>query len=384
MKDLLLDLFDNSAKPQVNSQPHNSNPQDSKQCLPLLAMLHAGISYQPLAERLHQGMQPSALLNSPSCLPSSVAELVRALSSKSHSAWQQAERSLALMQERNIQLLLPNDPCWPQQLSPLPQAPGWLFVQGQVRVLAKPQLALVGSRHASAAALRRAAQLAEQLAHHGWVVTSGMALGIDAKAHLGAMVQGHTLAVLGSGLANLYPKRHLALAKQIAEQGALISEYPPTEAALNWHFPARNRIISGLAQGVVVVEADLRSGSLITARWALEQGREVMAMPGSPDNPNARGCHQLIKQGAALVNDAEDVLALMGTQLASPLQQEQQPGSALKGLAKLIWQELDEVPISLDALCLRLDRPLAQLLPVILQLQLDGYIAQQGQWLSRA
>lgn len=355
-----------------------------EQQLALLAMLHQPISQTQLARLLHQGLSPQAIISNSALLSAKQgrAEL-KVLNHAGHQAWQHARQTQQQMAEAGQQLLLLDDPCWPEALNRIDSPPGWLFAQGSVRLLQKPQLALVGSRHASPAALRRAYELAERLAHAGWVITSGLALGIDAQAHLGALVQGRTVAVIGSGLSNLYPKRHQRLAAKVCEQGVLVSEYLPTEPPLSWHFPARNRLLSGLAQGVVVVEAGVRSGSLITARLALEQGKEVMAMPGSPDNPNARGCHQLIKQGAALVNDAEDVLELMGSQVASPcVTLDSTP--RLEGLAKLIWQELDEVPMSLDSLCLRLDRPLAQLLPLLLQLQLQGRIVQQGHWLSRA
>ena len=196
-----------------------------------------------------------------------------------------------------------DDPAYPALLAELPDAPPLLFVAGDPTLLERPQLAVVGSRRASRNGLDNARAFSRSLAGAGFVITSGLALGIDGAAHQGALdANGKTVAVLGTGIERLYPQRHLSLAKQIVEHGgALVSELPldcPPQAS---NFPRRNRIISGLSLGVLVVEASPSSGSLITARLAAEQGREVYAIPGSIHHPGARGCHQLIRQGAALV-----------------------------------------------------------------------------------
>ncbi|MBX3704437.1 MAG: DNA-processing protein DprA [Steroidobacteraceae bacterium] len=208
--------------------------------------------------------------------------------------------------------LCPGDPRYPAQLAAVPGCPGELFVQGDPAVLALPQLAIVGSRAASAAGRETAFEFAAALACRGLAITSGLATGIDAAAHRGALAAGGvTIAVCGTGLDRVYPAGHTALAAEIVERGALVSEFPPGTPPLAHHFPRRNRIMSGLARGVLVVEAAARSGSLITARLAGEQGREVLAVPGSIRHELARGCHRLIKDGAALVETPDDVIAAL-------------------------------------------------------------------------
>ncbi|HDP89853.1 MAG TPA: DNA-protecting protein DprA, partial [Thioalkalivibrio sp.] len=183
------------------------------------------------------------------------------------------------------------------------------FVAGEPRLLLTPQLAIVGSRHPTPGGRESAYEFARHLAGHGLTITSGLALGIDAAAHEGALAApGLTVAVAATGLDRVYPSRHRALAHEIAEQGALVSEFSVGTGTRAEHFPRRNRIISGLAVGTLVVEAALRSGSLITARLATDQGREVFAIPGSIHNPLARGCHRLIRDGAKLVETAQDIL----------------------------------------------------------------------------
>ncbi|HWK72637.1 MAG TPA: DNA-processing protein DprA [Povalibacter sp.] len=198
---------------------------------------------------------------------------------------------------------------YPQQLAQIGDAPIGLFVRGNPALLSLPQLALVGSRNPTPPGRETAQHFASQLSHCGLAITSGLAVGIDTASHQGALeAAGTTIAVCGTGLDIGYPAANRPLADQIASKGALISEFPPGTPAWKENFPRRNRIISGLALGTLVVEAALRSGSLITARLAAEQGREVFAVPGSIRNPLARGCHQLIRQGARLVETAQEVL----------------------------------------------------------------------------
>lgn len=201
------------------------------------------------------------------------------------------------------------DPRYPTLLAEVPSPPIALFVLGDPECLALPQLAVVGSRNPTPGGADTAYGFSRHLAGCGLAITSGLALGIDAAAHRGALdAGGHTLAVTGTGLGRVYPARNHDLAHRIAEQGALISEFPPDVGARRENFPRRNRIISGLATGTLVVEAGLKSGSLVTARHALEQGREVFAIPGSIHNPLAKGCHALIRQGTAkLVERAEEI-----------------------------------------------------------------------------
>ena len=208
-----------------------------------------------------------------------------------------------------------------------PAAPAALFVVGDASLLLYPQVAIVGARNASAAGLAHARAFARALIDAGFAITSGMADGIDGAAHGAALdAGGMTLAVMGTGPDRVYPRKHHALAQRIAAQGALISEFPPGTAARADHFPRRNRIIAGLALGTLVVEAGLQSGSLITARLAGEQGREVFALPGSIHNPLARGCHRLIRDGVRLVETATEIIEtlvpaarMLGGELAARL-----------------------------------------------------------------
>ncbi|MBS7457946.1 DNA-processing protein DprA [Coralloluteibacterium stylophorae] len=210
-----------------------------------------------------------------------------------------------------------DDPDYPALLRRLPDAPAALFVVGDVDALWRPQVAVVGSRHASADGRDIARRFARAFASAGLAVTSGLAAGIDAAAHRGALdTGGHTTAVLGTGPDLAYPRSHAGLQAEIAAAGTVVSEHPPGTPPLRPHFPARNRIIAGLALGVLVVEAAERSGALITARLAGELGREVFAIPGSIHNPLARGCHRLIRQGVALVESPGEVIEGLGATAA--------------------------------------------------------------------
>ena len=201
------------------------------------------------------------------------------------------------------------DAGYPSQLKEIADPPAILFVRGNPHLLTKPQLAIVGSRNPSTTGIDTAFEFAKTLSTQGFVITSGLALGIDAASHRGALAaHNFTIAVAGTGLDRVYPARHKDLATEIVKTGAIISEFPPGTAAKANHFPRRNRIISGLCLGLLVVEAAKESGSLITARMALEQNREVFAIPGSIHNPLARGCNALIRQGAKLVETTQDIL----------------------------------------------------------------------------
>nr|WP_233463101.1 DNA-processing protein DprA [Aeromonas caviae] len=220
------------------------------------------------------------------------------------------EQGLSWAAEPGNHLLCPDDPAYPALLKEIPGAPLLLYCRGNVSSLSLPQLAMVGTRHPTYAGKDNATRLCAELVDCGLAITSGLALGIDGVCHQQALASGGiTLAVLGSGLDCLYPKRHQGLAMQILEQeGLLVSELAPQQGPLAEHFPRRNRIISGLSLGTLVVEAAEQSGSLITARYALEQGREVFAVPGAPQNAQAAGCNRLLQQGAKLVLNAADIL----------------------------------------------------------------------------
>lgn len=211
-------------------------------------------------------------------------------------------------QENNYALTFTNKD-YPSQLKEIADPPPLLFVRGNPLLLAQRQLAIVGSRNPSTLGINTAFEFAQTLSTHGFVITSGLALGIDAASHRGALAAGNfTIAVAGTGLDRIYPARHKDLAIEIVKTGAIISELPPGTTAKANHFPRRNRIISGLCEGLLVVEAAKESGSLITARMALEQNREVFAIPGSIHNPLARGCNALIRHGAKLVETTQDIL----------------------------------------------------------------------------
>lgn len=231
------------------------------------------------------------------------------------------DRDLAWLAGRGHELLAYTDPRYPQRLREISASPPALFCIGDVNLLDTPQLAIVGARSATAAGLENAQAFAEALASRGLVITSGLALGIDGAAHRGALAAGGgTIAVCGTGLDRVYPAQHRDLAHAIAGHGLLISEFLPGTPPKAEHFPRRNRLISGLALGVLVVEAARESGSLITARLAADQGREVFAIPGSIHNPLARGCHQLIRQGAKLVETVDDVFVELAAVLGSLLE----------------------------------------------------------------
>ncbi len=288
---------------------------------------------------------------------------------------------LQWLEQDRCQLISCTDPAFPQRLQEVPQAPAMLFVQGDTDVLSMPQIAIVGARNASPQGLENAQAFAAELARGGFIVTSGLALGIDGAAHRGALSAGYTIAICGTGLDRVYPARHRALAHQIVDGGgALVSEYPCGVAALAENFPRRNRIISGLTLGVLVVEAARESGSLITARYALEQGREVFAIPGSIHNPMARGCHALIRQGAKLVETVQDLFEelapALGTQRASDKGRVSQAGTeAVDGAGDGVLGALDDAPQTVDQLADRVGQAVGELQVVLTTLELQGQVA---------
>ena len=225
--------------------------------------------------------------------------------------WRGVDRDLAwLDQNSNARIITLADKSYPQILKNIACPPPILYVQGDYSCLATPQIAMVGSRTPSAIGLQQAEYFARHFANLGFIVTSGLALGIDGASHRGALsaIGGKSVAVLAHGMGTIYPSTHNNLALKLVDNGCLVSEFPIGTQPLANHFPRRNRIISGLSIGVLVVEAALNSGSLITAKCAVDQGREVFAIPGSIHNPKVKGCHQLIRQGAKLVESPEDVL----------------------------------------------------------------------------
>lgn len=256
---------------------------------------------------------PSDLRSVDGVGPKILANLVKARQDPS------AAEELARCREREVDVLVPELPGYPRPLTTIPDPPGVLFVRGKLQPADALAIAIVGTRHASSYGIRHAERLAGALARAGYTVVSGLARGIDAAAHRGAMnAGGRTLAVLGSGVLNIYPPEHVKLAEEVIARGAVLSESPPLAPPMGYAFPQRNRIITGLSLGVLVVEAGEHSGALISARHAMEQDRDVFAMPGPIDNPESRGCHRLIRDGAKLVQCVEDILEELGP-LAEPV-----------------------------------------------------------------
>ncbi|WKZ12652.1 MAG: DNA-processing protein DprA [Gammaproteobacteria bacterium] len=277
-----------------------------------------------------------------------------------------------------------DDPRFPPLLRQASDPPVALFVRGDPATLSVPQLAIVGSRNASPAGMETAHAFARHIAGLGLGITSGLALGIDTAAHRGALAaDGLTVAVLGTGPDRIYPARNAALGEEIARCGALCSEFLPGTPPLRENFPQRNRIISALAAGTLVVEAGLQSGALITARRAVEQGREVFAIPGSIHNPLAKGCHQLIRSGAKLVESAEHILEELAPLLAAAPQAQTRPGTATavaddarlrdpdyrRLLEALGWDTTDA-----DTLALRSGLTSAEVSSMLLILELEGLV----------
>lgn len=262
---------------------------------------------------------------------------------------------------------------YPETLASLPDAPVILFYQGDLAALEQPMLAMVGSRNATPYALDWAQKTASELAAQNITVVSGLALGIDGAAHKGALHTGRTIAVLGSGLDIIYPQRHLKMAQEICQQGLLLSEFIPGTSPQPQNFPSRNRIVSGLSLGTVVVEAAVKSGSLITAKLAADQGREVFALPGAVTNPLSHGCHQLIREGAVLVQNSQEIMQELGLLSNQQL-------TLLENKTKLappaLLQHIDFSATSLDLIARRSALPMAQLLPELLDLELQGWLQQ--------
>jgi DNA processing protein len=318
-----------------------------------------------------------------------------------HPDQQQLEQDLQWLEQDGHELIPFDDDRYPALLTEITTAPAVLFTAGNVDALWQPQLAVIGSRNPTAGGIANARDFAGTLARQGFTITSGLAMGIDGTAHRAALDAGAmTVAVLGSGLDRIYPARNRSLAEDISKQGVLVSEFPPGTSAKREHFPSRNRIISGLSLGVLVIEAALNSGSLITARLAAEQGREVFALPGSIHNPLAKGCHRLIRDGARLVEtDAEILqeLAPMAGQLARSLQLQLQP-KITENLVKSdpkpnlgddpeyarLWKCLGHDPLPVDTLIASSGLTAKAVSAMLLMLELRGRVeAHPGGAFSR-
>ncbi len=346
--------------------------------LSLLARRQLGVT--------HQLIDKIALLGPPSgALPDYLAALSlqpqsRALNS---SQWRtlldQAAHIAELAWEQDISLVTLFCDDYPPLLAEITDPPPLLYVRGARWLLRQPQLAVVGSRKSQPPTLQLVEQWSRSMAAAGVTITSGLAVGVDGAAHRGALAaQQPTLAVMATGIDQLYPPRHRNLAEQIvAAGGALVTEFAPGEKPLAANFPRRNRIISGLSLAVWVVEAALKSGTLITARTALEQNREVLALPGSVNNPLTRGCHQLLRDGARLVESAAEIVSLLGANFRVEPSVEQSHTPAQEKLLATLGYDL----VSLDIIAERCGWPVAEVARLLAELELTGGVSRQvGGW----
>lgn len=302
---------------------------------------------------------------------------------RSHQIPDQARRDLDLAIQKGYQVVTLADEEYPALLREIPDPPPYLYVWGSLQNDLRP-LAVVGSRNATRYGITTAQKLSADLVSLGFTIVSGMAKGIDAAAHEGALMgKGRTVSVLGSGLDRIYPAEHQDLARRIAHSGAIVSEFSPSAGPEAHHFPMRNRIISGMAYGTVIVEATLRSGSLITARLAAEQGREVFAVPGSIQSFKSTGTHSLIKQGAKLVEHAQDIVEELGPVIVSVETSTNKPFEAppaqpvqLTAEEDRVFKILEPYPLHIDDLIRRLSMEPGRLAAVLLKLELAGVIQQ--------
>jgi DNA processing protein len=330
--------------------------------LPSWTWLHA-------AERLRAGATAADTLES------LIAAHWRNQSDKTATLQSRARAALRRAAELEIDVVGWSDPRYPGALGAIVDPPPVLWVRGVVKALNGPAVAIVGSRAGSPYARAVAEKLATDLASRGVVVVSGLARGVDSAAHRGALASGVTVAVLGSGVDILYPPEHAPLAGEIAKDGAVISEVVPGTPPQQWLFPLRNRIISGLSRAVVVIEAGERSGSLITARLALEQGREVLAVPGNILSGRNRGAHGLLRDGAKIVESADDILEELHM---GPTGRTTESGAAGAAADPLLAFLAPGEPSDLDALAERTGLSPARLLPRLFELELQGVVARVG------
>ncbi|MDH4286260.1 MAG: DNA-processing protein DprA, partial [Gallionella sp.] len=297
--------------------------------------------------------------------------------------------ALAWLEDGNNHIVTLADSDYPQSLLNIPDPPLLLYVKGRLDLLNRPALAVVGSRNATPQGIGNAEAFAKALSDTGLCVISGMAHGIDAAAHRGALrCQGNncgsSVAVVGTGLDKVYPAANRDLAHALAQQGALISEFPLGTPPLPANFPRRNRIISGMSAGCLVVEASLQSGSLITARLAIEQGRDVFAIPGSIHAPQSKGCHALLKQGAKLVETVQDILDEMGGSLDATLSNRPTQAVEIQGAGIALLEHLGFDPVDVDTLRIRSGLTIAELSAMLLTLELGGHVNTiPGGWYQR-
>jgi len=314
-------------------------------------------------------------------LQAATTDVVGVLGQRAAHAWRNGPdaglvgRALEWLQAPANRLVTLADAVYPPALLNTPDPPPVLYAKGRLELLARRGIAIVGARSATPGGMRDAEAFAEVLGHAGLTIVSGLASGIDAAAHRGGLrTEASSIAVVATGLDKVYPARNRDLAHQLAEQGLLLSEFPLGTPPLASNFPRRNRVISGLAAGTLVVEAAVHSGSLITARQALEQGRDVFAIPGSIHSPLSKGCHWLIKQGAKLVESAADVLEELGIGSATQPVRARLP-SLPEDEAHLL-DAMGYAPVDIDSLCEQVDTSVEIISTLLLKLEMGGHISR--------
>jgi len=372
---------------------------DNDELLAWLTLLRApGLGGAGLRALLQRAGTARAICRDPRSLRASAGLDQTALEWMADPDTARLDADLAWLAQPGHRLLRCDEADFPPQLETIPQPPAALFVAGDPAALLGPQVAIVGARSATAQGLANARDFARTLSHAGLTVTSGMADGIDGAAHAAALeAGGQTVAVVGTGPDLVYPRKHRDLAARIVERGAIVSEFPPGTEARPDHFPRRNRLIAGLALGTLVVEAGLQSGSLITARLAVEAGREVFTLPGSIHNPLAKGCHRLLRDGARLVETAAEVIEALvpaaqaqGAGLRARLETAGTPEAPQSSSDDhgqdpdyvSLLAALGDVPASLDELAERTRLAPAALSSMLLLLELEGAVgpAVNGRW----
>lgn len=355
----------------------NTDKQDALACWIALQRV-PGLGPVTITKLLTQYGSPQQILRQPGKV-SGLNEKVQA--GLREPDWQQVESDMAWLDHEHRHLITIEDSRYPPLLREISDPPVMLYVQGDVSLLSQWQLAVVGSRNPSPSGRNTAYDFSRYLAAGGLSITSGLASGIDGAAHQGALAGGgKTIAVVATGLDRVYPAQHRQLAHQIVELGAMVSEYPLGTSPRPELFPRRNRIISGLSLGTLIVEAALKSGSLITARMAMEQAREVFAIPGSIHNPLSRGCHQLIREGAKLVETADDILEELGALAGvsapeSEMEQAESCSHEKDGDYRILFEHLGFDPIPIDKLIENSGLTADAVSSMLLLLELEGEVA---------
>lgn len=293
--------------------------------------------------------------------------------------WELIEKELNWATQPHCHIIHWHDSTYPRALKEIASPPPVLYVQGELDAIQRQALAIVGTRHPTEYGKQNAAYFSQQLAELGFCITSGLAIGIDGIAHQHALPYPcSTVAVVATGLDQIYPQRHALLARKIMENGAIISEFPLNTPPRPEHFPRRNRIISGLSRGVLVIEAALKSGSLITARYALEQGREVFSIPGIIQNPGTHGCHALIRQGAVLVNKIDDILEELGLEIITTIKNASP--NTNNPSSSFLLKHLDYgIATPMDILVARSGHTMAEITAELFSLEMSGTVSKTAE-----